>query len=126
MHPDRASSGSREATMTTNQPALVDDPILERLDEQVRAQEQLEATMGLTGSRGGPSDEEKEPPPYDLAPEAPRALSLPKLLSLAGQQVPAEVAATIGDYRAIVLLHGLTPFHTKGARPSEIWGLGYE
>jgi hypothetical protein len=116
---------SNESATSDTQSILVEDPILERLDNQVRAEETLLASMGVGEMRGVQSNEES-PAPYDLEPEAPRALSLPKLLELAGQPMPAELPATLGDYRAIVLLHGLTPFHRKGHRPSEIWGMGYE
>jgi hypothetical protein len=115
------------AFMDGDQGTVVDDPILERLDAQVRAEEELQAAMGVGAKRSARGQEEhEEPAPYDLEPEAPRALSFPKLMELAGQPLPPEVSATLGDYRAIVLLHGLTPFHRKGQRPSEIWGMGYE
>ncbi|WP_313920707.1 hypothetical protein [Tahibacter sp.] len=106
---------------------IVDDPILERLDEQVRAEEALIAAAGLETNRSGATAAlDHDPAPYDLAAEAPRALSLPKLLELTGAKMPDGVAATIGNYRPIVLLHGLTPFHRQGARPREIWGMGYQ
>jgi hypothetical protein len=120
---------------------VVEDPILERLDEQVRAQEALELAAGIGVTRvmrgaapalpGGPiadvvRSHGEDPAPYDLEPEAPRALSLERLSALVGRTIPPEITATLGDYRAIVILHGLTPFHPRGQRPHEIWGMGYE
>jgi hypothetical protein len=103
----------------------VEDPILERLDAQVRAGEELAEQMGLKSSRHA-LPEHEAPPPYDLEPEAPRALSLAKLLKLSNTPIPPDIAAATGNYEPVVLLHGLTPFHPRGRRPTEIWGMGYE
>jgi hypothetical protein len=109
---------------------VVEDPVLDRLAA-------LEAeSMTLEVSQRGPKPP-KAPPvaggpappppaPYDLEPEAPRALSLERLTALVGGTIPPEITASLGNYRAIVLLHGLTPFHPRGERPHEIWGMGYE
>lgn len=104
---------------------LVEDPNLERLDDQARAQDTLMAEMGLTASRAG-TEVEDDTAPYDLEPEAPRVLSLERLLSLSEVPLPPEISAATGEYCAVVVLHGLTPFHRRGHRPSEIWGMGYE
>jgi hypothetical protein len=103
---------------------IVEDPILERLDEQARAEDRLYQEMGIESDRAGTAEDDS-PVPYDLEPEAPRALSIERLLELNNTQPPPSLKAALGDQRAVLLLHGLTPFHRQGQRPAEIWGLGY-
>jgi hypothetical protein len=103
---------------------MVSDPILERLDEQARAEDSLLQEMGIVTDRAGTAEDEN-PAPYDLEPEAPRALSIERLLELNKTPLPAGVKAALGNHRVVVLLHGITPFHRQGQRPAEIWGMGY-
>lgn len=103
---------------------IVEDSILERLDEQARAEDDLFQEMGIGSDRAGVAEDEI-PVPYDLEPEAPRALSIERLLELNNTALPPSLKAALGNQRAVILLHGLTPFHRQGQRPAEIWGLGY-
>jgi hypothetical protein len=120
-------NNQEESSMTDSQGVLVDDPAMARWDAQIRAQELLEREMGLQVRRDGVDRAPERAPdaPYDLEPEAPRALSLAKLLQLGQAPMPPEIEASVGDYEALVVLHGLTPFHPEGTRVREIWGMGY-
>ncbi|MDH0865769.1 hypothetical protein [Mitsuaria sp. GD03876] len=113
--------------MTDPQGVPVDDPAMTRWNDALRARDRLHEAMGLQGDRHGAVKPASDTPaaPYDLEPEAPRALSLAKLLQLSGAPMPPEIQATVGEHEALIVLHGLTPFHAEGARPQEIWGMGY-
>lgn len=95
----------------------VDDPLLADLDraEAHRGPAPLEDFRGAA-----------EPPPYDVEVARPVVLDLRRLYALAGKPLPSVAQATLGPSRLLLVCHGVTPFHRPGARPSSIWGLGYE
>ena len=105
---------SPEPTITD----LAEDPILEGL-----ARATMRDPLHPISARDPDRDWD---PPFDLRIARPRAIDLEELWKLTGQPVPAEIAASLGPRRPILLSHVVTPFPRDGRAPGGVWGLGYE
>jgi hypothetical protein len=103
----------------------IEDPLLEELEAERAMKAALTATMGR---RGGDErdDEQDEACEFDLEVMKPRAVDIRALMQQQGEDLPPALHATLGPRRPLLLYHGFTPFHKRGASPTPIWGMGYD
>ncbi len=98
----------------------VDDTVLDALEDDVLAEEALFGPMGDDGQAEDPLESA-----YVLAPVAPYAIDLRRLVDLAGGEVPPAVAAVLGPNIPVLLCHTITAFAPPGRKPAPVWGMGY-
>jgi hypothetical protein len=109
--------------LTAEPDGPVDDPTLDALDDEARADAALFSPMG---PETADSSDDDTGVAYQLELMKPLAVDLRRLCERADQPVPPIIDAALGPRRALLLCHAMTAFAPPGQRPAGVWGMGYQ